>query len=680
MGKLLNWVVSGLLVAGFSLHAEVELLKTKDVSRIMQQIFSQHVDKKEMSATILKNSFRVYIDQFDPERIYLLDSEVRPYFDMDASTLARVMEEYRQNNFEAFHKLDQVIQGAIYRARNMRGKIEQDRGGIFNAQPANTDDYDQWSDPDLKQPFASSVPQLEKRMTQHLVRFIDAEKRRFGDKKVRDYEDATLDIYNKHLIAFENQYLYQTDSGGPMESAQKENLFTFHVLKALASSLDAHTTVLNPAEAHDMRVRLEKGFQGIGLGLKQGADNSIVVTSLIDGGPAAKSGQVIVGDRLVEVDGKSVVTMPIDKVMELLRGSAGSSVKLVFKRAAPIGGIDQTVPVELQRAEIAVVEDRVETTWEPFDGGVIGKITLHSFYQGANGLSSENDVQKAIQQLSEKGPIKGLILDLRENSGGFLMQAVKVAGLFITNGVVVISKYASGEEHFYRDMNNKLTYSGPLIILTSKATASAAEIVAQALQDYGVAIVVGDVQTYGKGTIQSQTVTDDKSTSYFKVTVGKYYTVSGKTPQIQGVKADIVVPSPFVDEHIGEEYLEYPLTGDSIAPSYDDKLSDIDPNMRAWYLNYYAPTIQHHSDKWRRMLGVLRQKTNKRLSQNDLYKQLLATEQGNNADAEKIRKRYWREDVQMQEAVNIIKDMVSLQDSDSNAANTAEGTVGKPAQ
>lgn len=676
MKKLLNLAITCLLSVGASIHAEVELLKTNDVNRIMQQIFSQHVDKKEMSTTILRHAFKVYIDQFDPERIYLLNAEVQPYLEMDASTLNKVMSGYAQNKFEFFQRLDGVIETAILRARKMRDQIEQDKSPLFDSPAQRNNERDEWADPDLKLAFSDSLAELKARMTKHLVRFIDAEKRRYGNEKVAGYQKETLQIYNNHLQAFENQYLYRGEDGKPLAVAQRENLFAFHVLKALASSLDAHTTILNPAEAYDMRVRLEKGFQGIGVGFKQGADGSLAVTSVIEGSPAALNGLIKIGDRLVEVNGVNVGKMPIDKVMVMLRGAADSSVKLAFKRVDPKGAADKTFTVELKRAEIAVSEDRVETTFEAIENGIIGKITLHSFYQGTNGVSSENDVQKAIQELSKQGPLKGLILDLRENSGGFLMQAVKVAGLFITNGVVVVSKYSSGEEHFYRDMNNKISYSGPLIILTSKATASAAEIVAQALQDYGVALVVGDEHTYGKGTIQSQTVTNDKSTSYFKVTVGKYYTVSGKTPQMQGVKADIVIPSPFLDQHMGEEFLDYPLNADAISNSYDDKLADVDPAMKEWFLHYYTPTLQPQSGKWRNMLGVLRSNVSKRLNSNDLYKQFVASENSNSSSADKIRKRYWSEDVQMQEAVNIIKDMVSMQAAGRGAAaDTADGAM-----
>lgn len=673
MKKMLKWAVGCLLMTGTGVHADVELLKKQDVSHIMQQIFSQHVDKKEMTTSILKHSFRVYIDQFDPERIYLLASDVQPYENMSDADLEIVLKEYQQNNYAAFDRLEEVIQKAIIRARQLRGQIEQNREKLFNGPPQRIGDYEQWSDPDLKQTFAKDIPSLQERMSNHIIRFINAEKQRYGVKKVMDFQPETLEIYNKHLANFENQYLYVDDANRPMAPIAKENLSTFHVLKALASSLDAHTSVLNPAEAYDMRVRLEKGFQGIGVGLKQTDDGSLQVTSLVPGSPAAKSQQIEVGDRLVEVNGTNVDKMPIEDVMKMLRGNAGSPVKLSFKRGA------KTVNVELQREEITVNEDRVETSYEAFDGGVIGKITLHSFYQGANGVSSENDVKNALQELADKGQIKGLILDLRENSGGFLTQAVKVAGLFITNGVIVVSKYSNGEEHFYRDMNNKVSFNGPLIILTSKATASAAEIVAQALQDYGVAIIVGDEHTYGKGTIQSQTVTDDKSTSYFKVTVGKYYTVSGKTPQIQGVKADIIIPSPFTDEHIGEEYLDYPLKADTIPASFNDPLVDVDPNLKDWYMNYYTPSLQRPSGRWNAMLPVLRQNALKRLENNDLYKQFVASEKKMTPEADQLRKRYWVEDVQMQEAVNIIKDMTALEGKDSSGKNTADGHVGTPA-
>ncbi len=178
-----------------------------------------------------------------------------------------------------------------------------------------------------------------------------------------------------------------------------------------------------------------------------------------------------------------------------------------------------------------------------------------------------------------KGKLLGLVLDLRNNPGGYLTQAVKVAGLFISDGVVVVSKYSNGEIQYYRDLDGNPQYTGPLVVLTSRLTASAAEIVAQALQDYGVALVVGDDRTYGKGTIQAQTVTDTGASSYFKVTVGEYFTPSGKSPQLTGVKSDVLLPGPYSKTKVGEKYLDHPIAADHIAPSFNDDLKDIDAQI-----------------------------------------------------------------------------------------------------
>jgi len=460
-----------------------------------------------------------------------------------------------------------------------------------------------------------------------------------------------------------------------MNEAEKQNAFAMHVLKSLANSLDAHTTVLNPTEAYDMRIRLEKELQGVGIALQPSA-NGFIITQLVKDGPAAKSGLVEINDLLVEIDGTPVQRLSLSKVMEMLRGKPGSKVILVLKRMILLNGvtIEKVVTVPLMREEVSVDEDRAQWSYVTFDGGIIGKIKLDSFYQGDNGITSESDVRNAISQLDKQGNLRGLILDLSENSGGFLSQAVKVAGLFITNGVIVISKYFNGEEHFYRDMDGKVTYDGPLIILTSKATASAAEIVAQALQDYGVAIIVGDEHTYGKGTIQSQTVTENQASTFFKVTVGKYYTVSGKTPQIQGVKADIVVPSQFVHENIGEEYLDYPLKEDLIPPAYEDNLADIAPNLKPWYMHYYTPTLQHKKLFWERLIPQLKKNSESRMSQNTEYQAFI---KGSSAPG---KQKINPEDLQMAEATAIMKDMITLQlhlrGSESELGGSSAQTAG----
>jgi carboxyl-terminal processing protease len=643
--------------------AEQGYLQIKDINTIMKQILDQHLDKKEMTISILKNSFKVYIDQFDPERIYLLQQEVEPYLKMSDERLTEFVNQYKLGQFAEYADLNRIIENSITRSRKIRANLESSNPAALFQESSkyHADGYEEWRDPDLRKFFTKSESDLALRIKEELIRFIASQKKRYGDAYIQNRQIPVLNVFEKEMRQHENEYLFLNDKNQPMSQTEKQNAFVMHILKALASSLDAHTTVLNPVEAQDMRIRLEKEIQGIGIGLQQNSEGNFIISHLVEGGPAEKSKQVQINDRLLEVDGKSVQGQDLNHVMALIRGKTGTSITLLLARSTEDNPIENNISVRLTREEITVNENRVDTHSEIFGNGIIGIIKLDSFYQGDNGITIENDVLNAIKKLDKQGNLRGLIIDLRENSGGFLSQAVKVVGLFITNGVVVVSKYFNGEEHFYRDVDGKKAFDGPLIILTSKATASAAEIVAQALQDYGIAVIVGDKHTYGKGTIQSQTVTQEGNTAYFKVTVGTYYTVSGKTPQIQGVKADIEVPSLFAHENIGEEFLDYPVKQDNIAPTYDDDLSDIAPNLKPWYLHYYTPTLQHKKAFWQNNMDALRKNSQYRMSHNKNYQAFLKGEEPSLSSGEKKQNaNFGTDDLQMSEAINIMKDMIIL--------------------
>lgn len=672
----------------FTQDQDTEHLQKKDVSKIMEQIFSEHLGQKQINEEILKHAFKIYIDQFDPDRTYLLQSEVKPFLQLSTEQMQVFISQYKQGDFSSFEKLNSIIQKSILRAREARKELLKNPEDIFNAaDKLQSSKGNEWLDPDLNRLFATDDTQLNARIREQMVNFIQAEQKRYGKPQVLRYKTKILILFDNALSSIESSYLYQNNEGMAFSDVQKENAFVLHVLKSLASSLDAHTAFYSNSEAYDMKVRLEKEFDGIGVVLQQ-TPEGIVISSLIDGGPASASGLVFADDRLVKVDGKSVVGESLPNVMDLMRGAKGSVIELVLARTVEEGSksVEKQVTIHLTRAPIAVKGQRVDVNYEKFGNGIIGMVTLHSFYQGDDENGSEGDLRKAIQDLDNKGNLRGLVLDLRNNSGGFLSQAVKVAGLFISNGVVVISKYSDGEERIYRDMDGKPVFDGPLIILTSKATASAAEIVAQALQDYGVALIVGDEHTYGKGTIQSQTITGaEKAASYFKVTVGKYYTVSGKTPQLQGVKADIVTPGPYSQEKIGEQYLDHPLKPDSIPADYKDDLQDIDPGLRSWYMKYYSPTVQHQISIWREMVPTLKKNSAYRVQHNKNYQMFIKQMNGGEIDLKLFKQtddedensknstNYGHEDLQMQEAVNIIKDMVYLENK-----NRQENIVQQP--
>lgn len=636
----------------FSLGAQ-DFLKSSDVHAVMQKILEQHISKKNLTSQMIQTSVSNYIEQFDPDHIYLLESEASPFLHLSPAQLKAAIQQYDQGEFPLFRQLNDLIQKSILRSRGIRKEIEEkNREEVFQKIQKPTFD---------EKKFAHNEEELRARIVANLSEFVEEKKQRYGSAMSAKMRDKILYAYEAYLRETEDQYLYKNEKGEAFSPQEKENIFTIHVLKALTSSLDSHTSFYQDSEAYDLRLRLQKEFQGIGLVLKDNREG-IKVIKLLPEGPAEKNGRIKEGDLLVAVNEEKITALPFEKVMEKLHGEKNTPVRLTFTREnAPYS-------VELQREVITIKSDRVDVSTQPFGYGILGKITLHSFYQG-DGLSAEKDVIEAIQKLQAKGNLRGLILDLRDNSGGFLSQAVKVAGLFITNGVIVISKYSNGEERFYRDVDGKTYYDGPLIVLTSKITASAAEIVAQALQDYGVALVVGDAHTYGKGTIQTQTVTDNQSANYFKVTVGKYYTVSGTTPQKQGVKADVIVPGHWSRQKVGEVSPDA-IEGGKIAPVFEDDFSDVSPDVRGWYLKYYTPTIQRPLSLWRDLIPKLKKNSESRIEKNKNYQLFLKgkipSDLSDDEDEGFSGKNqgFGEDDLQLQEAFNVLKDMVFLQNID----------------
>jgi len=658
----LRWLTIICLLIAFWVDAELNFLQKKDIQKVMNQIFNEHVAKKEMTSDILRSSLKSYIDHFDADRNYLLEEEISPYLNLSNEQLMLLKTQYQQNDLSAFVNLNTLIEKAIMRAREYRSEIEKRDNDLFDkALSYVPNDNQEILDENFKKTFAKNSDELKKRWRQDLMGHIQSESKRYGEGQATHNHARTLSIYESELREKENNYLGANEKGIALAPAEKESLFTLHVLKALASSLDAHTKVLNDQEAYDMKVRLEKGFPGIGIVVRN--DNSkILVSKVVENTPAATSGQVKIGDQIVEIDGRSIIGEPFDKILTMIRGkTTNSHVELALLRN------NQPIHLTLKRETIPVNEGRVEYFYDTYGNGIIGRIVLHVFYQGANGITSENDVRDAIESLQKQGNLRGLILDLRDNMGGFLTQAVRVAGLFMKSGVVVTSKYFNGDEHVFRTLDDEVLFDGPLVILTSRETASAAEIVAQALQDYGVAVVVGDEHTFGKGTIQSQTVTGNGEASFFKVTVGKYYTVSGKTPQLQGVKADIIVPSQISGELIGEEFLNDSIKPDVIPSAFADNLNDIPANKRPWWLHYYAPNRQYKKEFWHSLLPILKKNSEYRIAHNKNYQTMLkkisdvdALDDEEKTNLSPIPKNFGEVDLQLSEATNILKDMIIL--------------------
>lgn len=630
------------------LFSQEILLKPDEISSVMEQFFALHVEHKEMSPQLHERSLKIYLHHFDQSKAYLLNEEVVHYERPNEKLLSAMQSDYENNRFSTYFTLNRLVQQSILRAQEWRSRWAQNPKTLL----AEAKKVNLTGTPEKH--YAKNRKDLQNRHYDRFLRFLAFQMEELGYPSYEGKEAKLVALCEKQVRIIENMYLGIDERGEPLSQEMHEHLVCMRTLKALAHSLDAHTAYYSPEEAYAMKVQLEKGMYGIGVVLREGIDG-ISIQELIKGGPAESCGKIQKGDTIVEVDGIKIENAPFHKVLEMMRGKEGTKTRLGLLRHS-----DQTphlITVDLVRKKITLDDKRVDYRAEPFGDGLIGKITLHSFYEGEDGLSSEKDLKQAIDALKEQGPLYGIVLDMRENGGGFLTQAVKVSGLFISSGVVVISKYSDGTMKYYRALDGERYFDGPLVVLISRNSASATEIVAQTLKDYGVALVVGDDQTFGKGTIQHQTVTSGRSESFFKVTVGRYYTVSGKSTQIQGVKSDIIIPTPYQFEEIGEGYLEYPLPPDQVASAFADQLSDVDPFARKWFQKYYIPNIQPVVNQWNNLIPQLRINSEKRLTQNRNFQNFL----------QKIKRElkvdlppFGSNDLQMDESVNIIKDMIFL--------------------
>ncbi len=632
------------------------LLQTQDIHRVMERFFMLHISNKDFSPVLVRRSMKIYIENFDPERSYLLESEVSPYLQLSDKRVQEIMVRLKNRDYSDFIALNQLIQKSIVRAEKQRNALIPIMVKNDSIKPLAISSSH----------FARSEEELSQRQQSRMVRFFNFHKTR----SVLDTEERRQKVFvlfEKKVRRSEYNYLFVSQEGYSLPKEKMEHLISLRILKAFAKSLDTHTSFFSPEEASEMRLGLEKQFDGVGVILAESIDG-IMIADLIQGSPAEASGQIKLNDFLVEIDQVPVHSVTFEEVMEILKKKGREEIVMGFKRIDPVSSEEMFYRVSLKKQPISMNDERIQTSFEQVEGGIVGKISLHSFYENGDGVSSEKDLKQAISSFRQKGNLKGLVLDLRENSGGFLSQAVRVAGLFVSNGVIVISKYGKGEVHYLRNVAGRSFYNGPLVVLTSKMSASAAEIVAQALQDYGVALVVGDETTFGKGSIQYQTVTDPSADVFFKVTVGRYYTVSGKSTQVDGVIADIVVPTQYAPYNIGERFLEYPLPPDHVEPAYSDSLTDLDDKTRRVFQARYLPFLQRAVSFWKKQLPGLKARSAQRLSQDPSFQAFVKRQDAIRSRLSGIpvntvdeNVQIGSDDLQMKEAVNIVKDMIDVE-------------------
>ena len=343
-------------------------------------------------------------------------------------------------------------------------------------------------------------------------------------------------------------------------------------INALNSAFDPHTNYLPPAEEAELGIALTGRLEGIGATLRE-QEHYILVNELVPGGAAWQQGKLEAGDLILSVaqEGKDpvdVMDMPIGKVVSMIRGPKGTVVILKVKKPdetlKTISITRDVVRIEASYARGAILKTK--------GSGDVGYVHLPGFYGESKKPGERNatdDMRTILTQLTKKG-VTSLVFDLRGNGGGLLTHARDIAGLFVTEGPVVQTKDGKGAVEVLRDKDPSVAFSGNVVVLVDRFCASAAEIVAGALQDYERAVVAGTSATHGKGTVQAVIDLDQQTKSkgdplgLYKVTVQEYFRVSGGSTQLKGVVPDVLLPDPTSFVESGERTLPHAIPWSTI--------------------------------------------------------------------------------------------------------------------
>jgi len=608
-----------------------------------EEIFKNHVSHKELNQEIASRALKNYLEELDPTKTYFLASEVASWENPQGELLDSLISAFKKENFEPYEEIYQIMIEAIKRRNSLEMKIAK----LPLPENAKTSDFKDIT-------WAENEKELETRLL--TLRALQLET---ADQLEIDSKEQFMQRLTKRRTSREDEVLQ-----GGKKKLQKQQMLAYF-LKSLSGALDSHTVYFTPQEANQFMVQVQQRLFGIGAQLRDDLTGFTLVR-LLEGGPALRDGQLKAGDKIIAVNHEPVAGMDIIEAVDLIRGPKGTAVGLTILRESGEGKEKKTekFDTEVIRDEIVLKETRFEVEKVPFGTGVIAHLRLFSFYQDPND-SSASDLKNAIEEFKKNENLLGVVLDLRGNAGGLLPQAVAVTGLFIKKGVVVSVKDSEGNIQHLRNFDGTLTWGGPLIVLTNKGSASAAEIVAQTLKDYGRALLVGDPYTWGKGsyqlfTLEGGNVNKINPQGEYKVTRGLYYTVSGKSPQLTGTKVDIEIPGGLTELEIGESFAKFPLENDEIAPNYIDNLADIHPFHRGKMMRMYKKDQQQKLDLYGSHIETLKKNSTCRIDQNRNYQNFLKEVKKEEFDAESMEK-YGQNDLQLEESLNVMKDLILME-------------------
>ncbi len=642
-----------ILMVSYNASAQVAL-SCKHVPLIQKGFLDQHINYKKYSDNLEQRLFDQFIKRLDPSKLYLTASDVT-----DASKKMKgILKRTQQTDCSAIMKLYTTYQT---RVADRLAFVQEFLGPKYVF--------------DKKVSFNIDADARERSKT---VAEINEFHKKYLHFQISNYlaTDIALDKAKEKVVKN-----YERVSKKIASLTEEERLSDY--LDSFARALDPHSSYFSRDALENFKIQMKLSLEGIGATLRW-EDGFTVVESLVEGGSAAVSGQIQPKDKIIAVsqgDGKpmeDVIDMDLGDVVKKIRGKKGTPVHLTILRKK--GDETQRVVAKLKRDKINLEDEAAAISYHKRKIGnsekLIGLVNLPSFYSDGvrGGRSSATDLEKILKEAQAK-KVDGVVLDLSSNGGGSLDDAVRISGLFYKTGNVVKQSTSNPDQPamVLADVNPEVNYSGPLVILTSRVSASASEIVAGTMQDYKRAVIVGADHTFGKGTVQS--VVTLPSVGALKVTVGMFFVPGGYSTQHRGVISDINFPSSLETDEIGEKTYDYSLP----------------PKKLESFVSSSA-FVTDGGDKWRildkKIIDELKGSSDKRVAANADFKKIKeelikAEKRGKIIDLAEVMKEKEankKEDEEnesplskkqkqdkyvkrpeVQEAINVVTDLIALQ-------------------
>ena len=587
--------IKGLVVAGSLAISSIAAAQLKDglecryLTVIEQGFLANHVKYSNRDAELATRVTEQYLKRLDPSKIYLTQADV----DAIKKSMTNVFEKTKNRDCSFLDEAQKLVLERV-KDRDAFAKKYLGKDFKFDATTEFSLDLD-------KKPW----PKNNDEANEYLKKYIQFQ---IGNYLATDMklEEAKKDVSKNYDRAVKRT-----------QETTEDDLYSGY-LDSFARALDPHSSFFSRDVLEDFEIQMRLSLEGIGATLSS-QDGFTVVEQLVPGGAAAKSGLIEPQDKIIAVGQEkgameNVIDMDLKDVVKKIRGNKGTKVRLTIlrkqgdsKKRFDVTLTREKVNLEDEAASIIFVDKEVNGQKKK-----LGIINFPSFYADSRrgGRSSAADMKKLVKEAVDK-KADGLVLDLSNNGGGSLEDAVKIAGLFFKEGNVVkqSSKNEGRAEAALRDTDPTVDWAGPLVVLTSRISASASEIVSGTLQDYKRAVIVGGDHTYGKGSVQS-VLPIPNNLGAIKVTVGMFFVPSGKSTQHRGVDADVVLPGPFSTDDIGEKYMDYSLPPKTIE-SFISPEAYVKEGPGAW---------KELKPEW---LKSLSERSAERVAKNDEFKKIV---------------------------------------------------------